>query len=97
MKRKTLPKARHFSEVESRLRVGGRAAKESPTPHFSRPHTLRAVRAAGLYKVAGAGRGQQLCSAARVGKRIASPAEDHRPAARLASDAGRLDGRAETC
>lgn len=30
MKRKTLPKARHFSEMESRLRVGGSTAKESP-------------------------------------------------------------------
>lgn len=51
MKRKTLPKARHCSEVEGRLRVGGSAAKESPTPRFPRSRSLPA---AALYKVAGA-------------------------------------------
>lgn len=70
MKRKTLPKARHFSEVENRLRVGGRAAKEFPTPHFSRP---RAPRAGGLYKVASARLSEQLCWAARRGTGRAQP------------------------
>lgn len=51
MKRKTLPQARHFSEVENRLSVGGSAAKECPTPHFS---WACAPGVGELYKVAGA-------------------------------------------
>ena len=57
MKRKTLPKARHFSQVENRLCVGGGAAKEFPAPQFSRP-CARGV--GGVYKVASAGLLEQL-------------------------------------
>ena len=72
MKRKTLPKARHFSEVENRLCVGGGAAKEFPAPHFSRP-CARGV--GGVYKVASAGLSGQLCSAAGRGTRWAQPGQ----------------------
>lgn len=79
MKRKTLPQARHFSDVEKRLRVGGSAAKECTAPHFS---WARAPGAGGLYKVAGACLLEQLCSAAgrRTGR--AEPLRLRRPAAR---------------
>ena len=72
MKRKTLPKARHFSEVENRLCVGGGAAKEFPAPQFSRPRS-RGV--GGVYKVASAGLLEQLCSAAGRGTRCAQPGQ----------------------
>lgn len=72
MKRKTLPKARHFSEVENSLCVGGGAAKEFPAPQFSRPRA-RGVR--GVYKVASAGLLEQLCSAAGRGTRWAQPGQ----------------------
>lgn len=83
--------ARPFSEVENRLRVGGRAEKEFPAPLFPGP----APSEQGLYKVAGARLLKQLGLTAGSGTGRAQPRWGRRHAARrvLGTPRGSLDAR----